>query len=128
MKIVVKNNKGFTLMELMVVMAIIGILGVVLIPNLMKNIENANIKADKANAAVIATAAMTACTMEEEDVHVEGTEEIDKTKIQNYLNGGEIPTPLGKDDDTFYVEIDTEGNISVYYDSDKESKTNKLFP
>ena len=34
-----KNNKGFTLVELLVVIAIIGILAVVAVPALFKNIE-----------------------------------------------------------------------------------------
>ena len=37
-----KNNKGFTLVELLVVIAIIGILAVVAVPSLMKNINKAN--------------------------------------------------------------------------------------
>ena len=36
-----KNNKGFTLVELLVVIAIIGILAVVAVPALMKNINKA---------------------------------------------------------------------------------------
>ena len=37
-----KNNKGFTLVELLVVIAIIGILAVVAVPALFKNINKAN--------------------------------------------------------------------------------------
>lgn len=36
-----KNNKGFTLVELLVVIAIIGILAVVAVPSLMQNMEKA---------------------------------------------------------------------------------------
>lgn len=36
-----KNNKGFTLVELLVVIAIIGILAVVAVPSLLKNINKA---------------------------------------------------------------------------------------
>ena len=38
-----KNNKGFTLVEILVVIAIIGILAVVAVPSLFKNIEKAKI-------------------------------------------------------------------------------------
>lgn len=38
-----KNNKGFTLVELLVVIAIIGILAVVAVPSLFKNINKAKV-------------------------------------------------------------------------------------
>ena len=38
-----KNNKGFTLVELLVVIAIIAILAVVAVPSLMKNINKAKV-------------------------------------------------------------------------------------
>lgn len=53
-----KNNKGFTLVELLVVIAIIGILAVVAVPSLFKNIN----KAKASEAVAYVSAAKTAAT------------------------------------------------------------------
>lgn len=44
-----KNNKGFTLMEMLIVVAIIGILVAIAIPTVNKSLDKANIAADNAN-------------------------------------------------------------------------------
>ena len=53
-----KNNKGFTLVELLVVIAIIGILAVVAVPALFKNIEKAKIAELEADISAIKSAAL----------------------------------------------------------------------
>ena len=53
-----KNNKGFTLVEILVVIAIIGILAVVAVPSLFKNIEKAKIAELEADISAIKSAAL----------------------------------------------------------------------
>ena len=53
-----KNNKGFTLVELLVVIAIIGILAVVAVPALFKNIEKAKIAELEADISTLRSAAL----------------------------------------------------------------------
>ena len=53
-----KNNKGFTLVELLVVIAIIGILAVVAVPALFKNIEKAKIADLEADISTLRSAAL----------------------------------------------------------------------
>lgn len=53
-----KNNKGFTLVELLVVIAIIGILAVLAVPALFKNIEKGKIADLEADISAIRSAAL----------------------------------------------------------------------
>ena len=53
-----KNNKGFTLVELLVVIAIIGILAVVAVPALFKNIEKGKIADLEADISAIRSASL----------------------------------------------------------------------
>ena len=53
-----KNNKGFTLVELLVVIAIIGILAVVAVPSLIKNINKANASDVVSYASAVRTQAL----------------------------------------------------------------------
>jgi prepilin-type N-terminal cleavage/methylation domain-containing protein len=55
-----KNNKGFTLVELLVVIAIIGVLAVVAVPSLMQNVN----KAKAADAVSYISAARTTAISE----------------------------------------------------------------
>lgn len=53
-----KNNKGFTLVELLVVIAIIGILAVVAVPALFKNIEKGKVADLEADISAIRSAVL----------------------------------------------------------------------
>lgn len=56
-----KNNKGFTLVELIIVIAIIAILAAVLAPQYIQYVERARESNDASTAAAIRQAAVTAC-------------------------------------------------------------------
>ncbi|WP_094547041.1 type II secretion system protein [Petroclostridium xylanilyticum] len=55
-KKVLKNNRGFSLIELIVVIAILGVLAGVAAPNIVDYVNDAREKADIANGAIIANA------------------------------------------------------------------------
>lgn len=50
-----KNEKGFTLVELVVVIAILAILAALLVPRIMGNVEDAKSSKEEANARTIAS-------------------------------------------------------------------------
>lgn len=60
MKRAKKNNKGFSLVELIVVVLIIGVLGVALAPQIMKWVDTSKKNTDINNAGVLKSAAQTA--------------------------------------------------------------------
>lgn len=56
-----KNNKGFSLVELIIVIAIMAILVGVMAPQLIKYIEKTNVSADSQLADAVHSAVLTAC-------------------------------------------------------------------
>lgn len=72
-----KNNKGFTLVELLVVIAIIGILAVLAVPALFKNIEKGKIADLEADISAIRSAALSVyadtSTLPQEEIDGTGT-------------------------------------------------------
>lgn len=57
MKKIMKNEKGFTLIELIIVIAILAIIAAVAIPNILNAVDNSRKSADVANAKIILNAA-----------------------------------------------------------------------
>ena len=66
-----KNNKGFSLVELIVVVLIMGILAVALTPQVMKWVDKSRVAADKDTIQAVKTAAALAFT--NENVYNKGT-------------------------------------------------------
>ena len=56
MKLFKRNQKGFTLVELVVVIAILGILAAIAVPRFIASLEEARSTADEANMRVLQTA------------------------------------------------------------------------
>ena len=69
MKTIKKNEKGFTLVELVIVVAILAILAALLVPRIMGNVEKAKESKELANARTIASE----ITIHNALVKVEGT-------------------------------------------------------
>lgn len=76
-----KNNKGFSLVELIIVIAIMAILVGVMAPQLIKYIEKSNVSADTQLAASVQTACVTAMMDPEVLADSSGSSQI--TALQN---------------------------------------------
>ena len=94
-----KNNKGFTLVELIAVLAILGIIGAIAVPRIAATRKNAAIMAHEANVRILENAANMYITEKGiPSVNKEGTK-INKTDLQDYLQDWpEIPDGLTKGD------------------------------
>ena len=123
MKTIKKNEKGFTLVELVIVVAILAILAALLVPRIMGNVEDAKKSKELANARTIASE----ITIHNALVKVEGTgttipatlpasgtettlQDSDSTNNRTYYNGS-----FGKLPATGYctITVDSYGNATV---------------
>ncbi len=74
-----KNNKGFSLVELIVVIAIMAVLMVVLAPALLRYVEKARVQTDETTASDVLNAVETALSDDEVYQKVAGTNTITVT-------------------------------------------------
>ena len=98
MKTIKKNEKGFTLVELVIVVAILAILAALLVPRIMGNVEDAKKSRELANARTIASE----ITIHNALVKVEG-------------DGTYIPASL-PDSGEYTLHQDSESTEGGYYD------------
>jgi len=91
-----KNNKGFTLMELMIVVAIIGVLIAIAIPSFGNKLENSREVADVANLRAAYSQAMTEHLLGEtvgDSVTVSGVR-LSSTGSLDYADAGDLSFSL----------------------------------
>ncbi len=113
MKAIHKNEKGFTLVELMVVVVIIGILVAIAIPIYGAVTRRAELSAHMADVRTLKGAAnMWTAANDLPDADTDITDEIDGEYME------EIPTLPWDSDTSYTVSIDEDGIITVDPDLD----------
>lgn len=120
-----KNNKGFSLVELIIVIAIMAILAGALAPALIKYINKSRRSADISNADTIRTACQTAMSDEDAMVaigtRVTGASVSDlkssygafSTEISSILGNSTITSKYFDKGNEFTVDIDVAGNTVI---------------
>lgn len=108
----VKKKKGFTLIELIIVIAIIAILAAIAIPKFGAARQQANLRADQANAKIIATAVAQAVA--NGDI-IATDAELDDTEYAKYIDGGAVPK----------VQSDSSNDWTVGYEFDTDDASGK---
>lgn len=111
-----KDNRGFTLIELVVVIAILGILSAIAVPKFSKSRLNAAVSAHNANVRTLESAANMYIA---DGKLTEEFTDTDGTKLGDYIQKWpEVPKELkveGKlgESATYSVNIKTDGTITV---------------
>lgn len=115
-KAVKRDEKGFTLVELVIVIAILAVLATLLVPKIVGNVEDAKKSKALADARTIASEITTHNAMEktkDDPQYIPATlpEGNDTTKLTaaNYNNTfGKLP-----DENYCYITVDSQGNAEV---------------
>jgi competence protein ComGC len=102
-----KNEKGFTLIEMMIVMLVISVLLIITIPNVAKHNTNINNKGCEAYVKMV-QAQVQAYEMDKNKVPT-----LAELKSENYLREDTTGCPNGKN-----VAIDSEGNVTAVASTD----------
>jgi len=124
-----KNNKGFTLVELIAVLAILGIIGAIAVPKFAATRKNAALKAHEANKRILENAANMYITEKGIPSGNKEWTKSNKTDLQDYLQDwpqipdGLTEKDLGIDDNsdkivtneeyTYIVTIEPDGTVEA---------------
>lgn len=111
-----KDEKGFTLIELIVVIAILGILAAIAVPRVTTSLNNAKNNADLANAQIIGEAAERYLTENSNISSIPASTDGAKDNIQTLVDNGylnQYPKTSTGGSFTLVANIDTNGNLTV---------------
>ena len=106
------NKKGFTLIEMLVVIAIIAILVAIIIPV----VGNSTSKAEAATDAANLRSAKAALVIAVLDKGAPDSALTAQTNYSTWVEGGTAPVSKTGSGD-FKFDIDTKGNVTVYFGS-----------
>lgn len=117
-----RNQKGFTLVELVVVIAILGILAAIAVPKLSKSRENAAIAAHNANVSSLYSAATMYIASDWDGNEVEWTKDGTNKTWEDFLQKWpDIPKGLGSDaKDTDGKDVVSATSYKVIIENDGE--------
>ncbi|MEG0086796.1 MAG: prepilin-type N-terminal cleavage/methylation domain-containing protein [Niameybacter sp.] len=129
-----KNQKGFSLVELIIVIAILGIIAAIALPNITGVVDNARRNADLTNAKSIANAAVMAKAKDDSlklnsdtGAMLASKDDAEDTLIPAIISElNSIPTPKVSGNNGFWVKQTSEGNIEVYYSKAKVGGGNEI--
>lgn len=126
-----KDNRGFTLIELVVVIAILGILAFIAVPKLSGTTQKAAISAHNANVRTLESAA-NMYIADNPGVNITSSNE-DQKKLEPFVQEWPtVPKGIKKTDgtpiekDTKYVVTITDGEIKVLPGKVNDEKTGKV--
>ncbi|MEW9925135.1 prepilin-type N-terminal cleavage/methylation domain-containing protein [Clostridium butyricum] len=108
-----KKKKGFTLVELIIVIAVIAVLAAIAIPKFGAVKKDANLRADQANAKIIATAVATGIS----DGVISASDnvtEVSGDSYKVYIDGQQIPAVKSESGKTFYATYSNGSGVEVY--------------
>lgn len=115
-----KNEKGFTLVELVVVIAILAILALLLVPRIMGNVKDSERSKDIANARTIASEIATHNALVSTDGGTRIGSDTTETKYHNDSGNESDLEPIGRDkkkdlpnEDHAVIVVDSGGNAWV---------------
>jgi type IV pilus assembly protein PilA len=133
MRKMTKNNKGFSLVELIVVIAIMAVLMAVLVPTLVKNVEKSRLQSDKSALAELRQAVVTVVADDKyvgckgsgaqgvasSKVNVAGLFDTTDTTVQGAALVTELEEIIGTDIKlkSKLADADTSATVQIYMDA-----------
>lgn len=108
-----KKKKGFTLVELIIVIAVIAVLAAIAIPKFGAIKSESNLRADQANAKIIATAVSSAVA---DGLTPDTGDVVDTENYISYIDGKKAPK-LKSATGSFFVTYSSDDGTKVYIGS-----------